>query len=183
MPFYECNEHQFVENIRRLMQTSHKIVINRKMELHDDAKYGPSILPDQEFHRYSSICTRKSIKSTVLSKVPFVDEFHSRIFDKDQILHGSTSLLYPRMSIPYYKVEYSMNVWGSTYFFTFDALFEPSVTIQRRNEKRLGKGILVHVLQYDPPQEAVLTINLPRDVIVLDIKNLRRTVEDHALSL
>jgi hypothetical protein len=76
-----------------------------------------------------------------------------------------------------------MNVWGSTCFFTFDALFEPSVTIQRRNEKRLGKGILVHVLQYDPPQEAVLTINLPRDVIVLDIKNMRRTVEDQALSL
>jgi hypothetical protein len=183
MPFYECNEHQFVENIRRLMETSCKIVTNRKMELHDDAKYGPSILPDQEFHRYSSICTRKSIKSTVLSKVPFVDEFHSRIFDKDQILHGSTSLLYPRMSIPYYKVEYSMNVWGSTYFFTFDALFEPSITIQRRNERRLGKGILVHVLQYNPPQEVVLTINLPRDVIVLDIKNMRRTVEDHALGL
>jgi hypothetical protein len=76
-----------------------------------------------------------------------------------------------------------MNVWGSTYFFTFDALFEPSVTIQRRNEKRLGKGILVDVLQHDPPQEAVLTINLPRDVIVLDIKNMRRTVEDQALSL
>jgi hypothetical protein len=33
------------------MQTSHKIVINRKMELHDDAKYGQSILPDQEFYR------------------------------------------------------------------------------------------------------------------------------------
>jgi hypothetical protein len=68
-------------------------------------------------------------------------------------------------------------------FFTFDALFEPSVTIQRRNEKRLGKGILVYVLQYDPPQEAVLTINLPRDVIVLDTKNMRMTVEDQALSL
>jgi hypothetical protein len=161
------------------MQTSHKIVINRKMELRDDAKYGPSILPDQEFHRYSSICTRKSIKSTVLFRVPFVDEFHLRSFDKDQILLGSTSLLYPRMSIPYYKVEYSMNVWGSTYV----ALFEPSVTIQRRNEKRLGKGILVHVLQFNPPQETVLTINLPREVIVLDIKNMRRTVEDHALSL
>ena len=76
-----------------------------------------------------------------------------------------------------------MNVGGSKYLFTFDALFGPSVTIQRRNEKRLGKGILVHVLQYNPPQEAVLTINLPRDVIVLDSKNMRRTVEDHVLSL
>ena len=116
MPFYECNEQQFVENIRRLMETSQKFVINRKIELHDDAKYGPSILPDEEFHRYTSICTRRSIKSTVLSNVPFIDEFHSRMFDKDQILHGSTSLLCPRLSIPYYKVECSMNVWSSTYF-------------------------------------------------------------------
>jgi hypothetical protein len=76
-----------------------------------------------------------------------------------------------------------MNVRGSTYLFTFDALFEPSVTIQRRNEKRLGKGILVHVLQYNPSQETVLTINLPREVIVLDIKSMRKTVEDHALNL
>jgi hypothetical protein len=43
--------------------------------------------------------------------------------------------------------------------------------------------MMVHVLQYNPPQDAVLTINLPRDIIVLDIKNMRRTVEDHALSL
>ena len=54
---------------------------------------------------------------------------------------------------------------------------------QFKDEKGLGKGILIHVLQYNPPQEAVLTINLPRDVIVLDIKNMRRTVEDHGLSL
>lgn len=60
-----------------------------------------------------------------------------------------------------------MNVWGSTYL----------------NEKRLGKGILVHVLQFNSPQETVLTINLPREVIVLDIKNMRRKVEDHALIL
>ena len=72
---------------------------------------------------------------------------------------------------------------GEVHIFTFDAHFEPMVTIQRRNEKRLGKGILVHVLHYDPPQEAALTVNLTRDVIVLDIKNMRRTVEDHALSL
>jgi hypothetical protein len=181
MPFYECNEHQFVENIRRLLETSERFVVNRKIELRDDAKYGPSILPDQEFDRYTTICTRKSLKSTVLSKVPFIDEFHSRMFDRGQILHGSTSLLYPRMSIPYYRVEYSINVWGGTYFFAFDVLFEPSVTIQKRSGKKIGKGNLVHVLQYNPPKEAVLTINLPRDIIVLDIKNMLRVIEDHSL--
>ena len=50
-------------------------------------------------------------------------------------------------------------------------------------KKRLGKRILVHVLQHNPPQDAVLTISLPKDVIVLDIINMRRAVEDHALSL
>jgi hypothetical protein len=65
MPLYECNEHQFVENIRRLMETSARFVVNRKMELRDDGKYGPSILPNQEFDRYTAICTRKSLRSTV----------------------------------------------------------------------------------------------------------------------
>ncbi|MFL6365763.1 MAG: hypothetical protein ACJ719_11260 [Nitrososphaeraceae archaeon] len=140
MPLYECNEHQFVENIRRLTETLERFVVNRKIELRDDGKYGPSILPDQEFDRYTTICTRKSLKSTVLSKVPFIDEFHSRMFDKGQILHGSSSLLYPRLSVPYYKVEYSINVWGGTYFFAFDVLFAPNVTIEKRSGKKLGKG-------------------------------------------
>jgi hypothetical protein len=92
MPLYECNENQFVENIRRLMETSERFVVNRKIELRDDAKYGPSILPNQEFGRYTAICTRKSLRSTVFSKVPFIDEFHSRMFDKGQILHGRNIL-------------------------------------------------------------------------------------------
>jgi hypothetical protein len=181
MPFYECNEHQFVENIRRLMEKSERFVVNRKIELRDDGKYGPSILPDQEFDRYTTICTRKSLKSTVLSKVPFIDEFHSRMFDKGQILHGSSSLRYSRLSVPYYKVEYSINVWGGTYFFAFDVLFEPNVTIQKRSGRNLGKGNLVHVLQHNPPQEAILTINLPKEIIVLDIKNMLRVIEDHSI--
>ena len=61
MPLYECNEHQFVENIRRLLESKEKFLVNRKIMLHDDAKYGPATMPDHEFKRYEMICTRKSV--------------------------------------------------------------------------------------------------------------------------
>src|SRR3712207_9288828 len=61
LPLYECNEHQFVENIRRLLESKEKFLVNRKMVLHDDAKYGPATMPDYEFKRYEIICIRKSI--------------------------------------------------------------------------------------------------------------------------
>ena len=65
MPLYECNEHQFVENIRRLLESRERFLVNRKITLHDDARYGPATLPDQEFERYSALFTRKSVNSTV----------------------------------------------------------------------------------------------------------------------
>ncbi|MGC2425479.1 MAG: hypothetical protein WA421_00465 [Nitrososphaeraceae archaeon] len=58
MPLYECNEQQFVENIRRLIETSEKFLVNRRISLHDDAKYGPATLPNEEFKRYTIICMR-----------------------------------------------------------------------------------------------------------------------------
>jgi hypothetical protein len=180
MPLYECNEQQFVENIRRLIETSEKFLVNRRIVVYDDGKYGLSILPEEEFRRYAAICIRKSLKSTVFSKVPFVDEFHGRMYDENEILHGSSNLLFPRMSIPYYKVEYSINVWGGTYFFTFDALFEPEIVIEKRDGKRLGKGTLIHVLKYCQPEERTLTINLPPNVMVFDVKNMIRVI-DHTL--
>ena len=177
MPLYECNEQQFVENIRRLIETSEKFLVNRRISLHDDAKYGPSTLPNEEFKRYAMICMRKSLKSTVFSKVPFIDDFHGRMYEKCENIHGSSNLLFPRMSIPYYKVEYSINVWGGTYFFTFDALFDPEIIIEKRSGKRLGTDILVHVLKYNPPDERVLTINLPKEVMVFDVKNMVRVID------
>ena len=181
MPLYECNEHQFVENIRRLLESKQKFLVNRKITLHDDARYGPATMPDQEFKRYEAICTRKSVNSTVYAKVPFVDTFHSaRMHDEGEILHASSALLYPRMSVPYYRVEYSVNVWGGTYIFMFDALFNPEIAIEKRTGKRLGKlGSLVHVLRYNPPEERVLAINLPREVMVFDVKHMIRVV-DHS---
>jgi hypothetical protein len=55
------------------------------------------------------------------------------------------------------------------------------MSLEKRSGKKLGKGNLVHVLQYNPPQEAILNINLPKEVIVLDIKNMLRVIEDHSL--
>jgi len=177
VPLYECNEQQFVENIRRLIETSEKFLVKRRISLHDDARYGSATLPNEEFKRYAIICMRKSLKSTVFSKVPFVDDFHGRMYDKGENIHGSSNLMFPRMSIPYYKVEYSINVWGGTYFFTFDALFDPDIIIEKRSIKRLGTDILIHVLKYNAPDERVLTINLPKEVMVFDVKNMVRVID------
>ena len=181
MPLYECNEHQFVENIRRLLESKEKFLVNRKMILHDDAKYGPATMPDQEFKRYETICTRKSVNATVFAKVPFIDSFHgNRMHDEGDNLHSASMLRFPRMSVPYYKVEYSVNVWGGTYFFAFDALFNPEIVIEKRTGRKLGRqGILVHVLNYEPPEERVLAINLPKEVMVFDVKQMVRVI-DHS---
>ena len=181
MPLYECNEYQFVENIRRLLESKERFLVNRKMMLHDDAKYGPAIMPDPEFKRYEMICTRKSVNSTVYAKVPFIDNFHhNRMYEEGENLHSASALLFPRMSVPYYRVEYSVNVWGGTYFFAFDALFNPEVVIEKRIDRRFGKkGTLIHVLRHNPPEERVLAINLPKEVMVFDVKHMVRVI-DHS---
>lgn len=180
MPLYECNEHQFVENVRRLLEAGDKFIVNRRMTMHDDAKYGPAALPDEEFKRYESLVTRKVVHSTVSTRIPFIDMFHhSRFYDADETVHSTTALMYPRMSIPYFRVEYSVNVWGGTYFFAFDALFDPEIAIEKRSGRRLGKGALVHVLRYNPPNERVLAINMPKGVVVLDVKHMVRVI-DHS---
>jgi hypothetical protein len=71
------------------------------------------------------------------------------------------------------------NVWGGTYFFAFDVLFAPNVTIEKRSGKKLGKGW--YTFCNTTRQEAILNINLPKEVIVLDIKNMLRVIEDHSL--
>ena len=179
MPLYECNEHQFVENIRRLLEAGEKFLVNRKIVLHDDARYGPATLPEQEFSRYSVICVRRTVKSTVYAKVPFVDSFHGgRFYDEQDTLHSAGSLLFPRMSVPYFRIEYSVNVWGGTYFFTFDALFKPQISIEKRSGRRFGKtGALVHVLNYEQPDERVMSINLPKEVMVFDVKHMVRVID------
>lgn len=179
MPFYECNEHQFVENIRRFIGKTNGIIVNRKMEWRDDAKYGPSILPDDEFQKYNNLFLRKTIKSTVYAKIHFMDKFHKRFFFKDDILHRSTNLNFPYVSIPYYKVEYSVNIWGSTYYFHFDTLFYPKIEISKISNKTIGKNQLIHTLDFVPPSEEFVKINLPDEIIIFDVKNMIRNIDNN----
>ncbi len=188
MAVYECNEQQFIENIARLLvaDLSRRIVVNRRVELHDDHRYGLAILPEQEFAKYSSICERKGIKKSVYAKVPFIDEFHNRFHDADEVLHSASNLGMPRLSIPYYRVEYSFSLWGNSYIYTFDVLFEPSIRIGKRripngkgNKKgKDGKHLegLIHILTLNQPDERMLEINLPKEVVVLDVKRMLRVI-------
>lgn len=185
MPFYECNENQFVENVRRLIESKQSFVVNRRISIYDDYKYGLAIIPDQEFEKYAMICDRKGYKHTVYAKVPFVDDFHGRFYSESETLHSGSSLNFPRISLPYYKVEYSFNLWGSTYSHTFDALFEPNVVIEKKDlSARMKKtiqtrksGMLVHVLKFDAPDDKMLALNLPNHVIIFDIKKMTRVFD------
>lgn len=185
MPFYECNENQFVENIRRLLESKQNFVVNRRISIYDDYRYGLATIPDQEFEKYAMICDRKSYKYTVYAKVPFIDDFHGRFYSEGEALHSASSLNFPRMSIPYYKVEYSFNLWGSTYSHMFDALFEPNLVIEKKDlSARMKKNIqtrkssmLVHVLKFDPPDDKMLALNLPKQVIILDVKKMTRVFD------
>jgi hypothetical protein len=177
LPLYECNEYQFVENIRRFIETQEKFVVNRKLSWHDDAKYGLATLPEEEFSRYSAICYRKSLNSTVICRVPFINGFYRRAYNEGEILHAASNLKFPKMSIPYYRVEFSLNVWGGTYFFTFDALFDPEITMEKRRDRKFDGTVLIHVLKYTPPHEKILNINLPKQVIVFDVKKMIRVID------
>ncbi len=185
MPFYECNENQFVENVRRLIEAEQSFVVNRRITIYDDYRYGLATIPDQEFEKYSMICERKGYKYTVYAKVPFMDDFHGRFYSEGEPLHSASNFNFPRISIPYYKVEYSFNLWGSTYLHTFDALFEPHVSIDKKDlTARMKKSIqtrkpsmLVHVLKLDPPDEKMLTLNLPARVIIFDVKKMSRVFD------
>ena len=185
MPFYECNENQFVENVRRLIESKQSFAVNRRISIYDDYKYGFAIIPDQEFEKYAMICSRKGYKYTVYAKVPFVDDFHGRFYSEGETLHSGNSLNFPRISLPYYKVEYSFNLWGSTYLHTFDGLFEPNIVIEKKDlSARVRKTIqtrkssmLVHVLKFDPPDDKMLALNLPNQVIIFDIKKMTRVFD------
>lgn len=180
MPFYECNENQFVENVRRLLDAKHSFVVNRRISMFDDQKYGLSTIPDQEFEKYAMICERKGFKYTAYARVPFVDDFHSRFYSAGDALHASSNLEFPRLSMPYYKVEYSFNLWGSTYFHSFDALFKPKIALEKKSlpKRKAGRsGALVHVLHFEQPKEETLALNLPSTVMVMDVKKMNRVFD------
>ena len=54
-------------------------------------------------------------------------------------------------------------------------------SIQRsywKSERLLGKeGSLIHVLKFNPPDENVLNIKLPKGVMVFDVKNMIKVID------
>ena len=63
MPSFECNETQFIENISRLLESENRFIVNRRVQIYDDRRYGPASLPDEVFIQFSSILTRKGPRS------------------------------------------------------------------------------------------------------------------------
>jgi len=178
MPTYDCNEHQFVENLRRILDSRLRVVVNRMMVQRDDGKYGLSQLPDQEFKKYEVVAYRKQQRATVYAKVPFYDEFHKRLYMQDDILHSPKNPHRYHLSIPYINVEYRFTLWGETYRHEFDVLYEPQIRLDRKEiiiGKSEKKATLIHVLNFVPPPEHMLELHLPPSTIVFDVRRLSRT--------
>jgi hypothetical protein len=50
--------------------------------------------------------------------------------------------------------------------------------MEKRKGKLLGKdGSLVHVLRFNPPEENILNISLPKGVMVFDVKNMIKVID------
>lgn len=184
MPSFECNETQFIENISRLLESDAKFVVNRRMQIYDDKKYGPAGLPDEVFVQFSSVLARKNHRSSVYAKTHFLDDYHQKVYFLQDLLHSSSKMKYPLLHIPYYKVEYSFRILGNLYHFSFDVLFKSKISIEQK--KITGKmnpkieedsTMLIHVLQFVPPPERMLAINLPEKVLVLDFKKADNPLE------
>jgi len=177
LPTYDCNEHQFVENLRRIIESKLRVVVNRMMVQRDDGKYGLSQLPDQEFKKYDVLAYRKHQRATVYAKVPFYDELHKRLYMQDDILHSPKNPNRYHLSIPYINVEYRFTFWGETYRHEFDVLYEPQIRLDRK-EIALGrsekKATLIHVLNFIPPHERMLEMHLPPSAIVFDVRRVSR---------
>jgi len=184
MPSYECNEHQFVENIRRAIEANAKIIVNRRVIRRDDGRYGLSHLPDREFNKYRAIARRLHQRGTVSASKSFYDDFHHRLYQQDSILHSGRYQNSPHLSIPYVSVEYSFTLWGETYKHEFDVLFEPDIRLERREVRftetsdymkaeRSGL-VLVYTLSFTPPDDRMLRIELPSSVIVFDVRRMIR---------
>ena len=185
MPSFECNETQFIENISRLLESENRFIVNRRMQVYDDRRYGPTSLPDDVFIQFSSILTRKGPRSSVYAKTHFLDDFHQKVYFLQDLLHSSSKMKYPILHMPYYKVEYSFKIWGNLYHFSFDVLFKPKISIeQKKITKKMNPKIeenstmLIHVLQFEPPPDRMLAINLPKKVLVLDFKKANNPLEN-----
>ena len=179
MPLYECNEHQFIEDLRRALESHVKIIVNRSLIQHDDRKYGLSFLPDFEFKKYESIAKRAGTRTNVYVAKPFHDNYHRRFYMEAEVLHSGKYHPMGGLSIPYHKVEYTFSIWNDTYTHSFDILFTPEIKLEKRNVPQLTKrnvpsGSLIHTLNFLPPEEKAIKIPLPKSVLVFDVRRMTR---------
>jgi hypothetical protein len=185
MPSFECNETQFIENISRLLDSENKFVVNRRVQIYDDKRYGPAGMPDEVFNQFSAILSRKNQRTSVYAKTHFLDDYHHKIYFLQDMVHSSSKMKYPVLHVPYYKVEYSFRIFGSIYHHSFDVLFKPKISIEQKkivrkmNPKIEEESVmLIYVLQFEPPSEKMLVINLPKKVLILDFKKSNNPLEN-----
>lgn len=176
MPSYECNEQQFIENLRKVIDTNFKIIVKRAIKIHNDSIHNISRLPDCEFKKYSQLMMKSKQRTNVYAKKPFYDEFHRRFYSEFDKVHSARYSKIITLSIPYFKVEYSFDIWGETYCYSFDALFQPIIKLETKNIKPLSitgkeknKRLLLFVLSFKPPQQETLQIKLPQSVLLFEV--------------
>ena len=181
MPIYECRENQFIENLRKLLDTNFKIIVKRLGKIHDDAKHNISRLPESESTKYDAILYKKGVRSNVYAAKPFYDELHKRFYHLDEQIHSNKYWRAVTLSIPYIRMEYSFDIWGETYCYSFDALFQPEIKIEKKklksqqyDQNSKSKSVLIHVLSFTPPSQETLQITLPPSVIIFDISQKLR---------
>ena len=181
MPTYECNEHQFIENLRRLLDSHIRVILNRAMIQYDDSRYSLSFIPDEVFKKYYTISRRRKVRESTYATKPFLDEYHHTLHLKDDCLSSRKQNRMRPLSIPYIRVEYSFSIWGDTYKHSFDVLLEPGIRIAKRKLPKsrlryssLKDKMLIHTLQFNLPDEKGLSLILPKSVIVFEIRRMIR---------
>ena len=176
MPIYECTENQFIENLRKMIDTNFKIIVKRSIKIHADIKHNISRVPDCEFNKYNRIMRRSKQRANVYSVKPFYDEFHNRFYIDDFKVHSARYSRMITLPIPYFKVEYSFDIWGETYSYNFDVLLNPEIKLETKKikpitlrEKNKSKSVLLHVLSFIPPRPETMRIELPQSVLIFDV--------------
>src|SRR3972149_4247386 len=181
MPFYECNEHHFIENLRRMLESHVKVVVNRSLIQHDDGRYGLAFTPDFEFEKYETIAKRVKVRSTVYAAKPFYDNYHRAFHMEEDVLHSGKYHTIKSLSIPYFRVEYTFTIWNDTYTHSYDVLFQPEIKLEKRKVPKQGKKasdegkeVLMYTLNFLPPDEKTARLTLPKSVMVFDVKRMTR---------
>ena len=92
---------------------------------------------------------------------------------EEDVLHSGKYHSVKNLSIPYYKVEYTFSIWNDTYTHSFDVLFAPEIKLEKRDLNN-AKNVLVHTLNFLPPDEKSIKLSLPKSVLVFDVKRMTR---------